>query len=139
MKKIIVPAEKDRLYTVTGFVSVELKRYGFPIKAQMQVGLAVEKAFMNIASYAYTPNTGQVTVKVDGDREPPNIIIQFIDSGKPFNPFSEPDADTTFSAEEHEIDGLGILLIKKNVDKVNYEYKEGKNILTLQKSLLKKL
>ncbi|MBR1731800.1 MAG: ATP-binding protein, partial [Ruminococcus sp.] len=64
------------------------------------------------------------------------VIITFIDNGKPFNPLAESDPDVTLSAEEREIGGLGIFLVKKTMDMIDYEYKEGQNILKIKKSLV---
>ena len=66
---------------------------------------------------------------------PLQVTIQFLDSGKPFDPLARPDADTSLSAEERDIGGLGILMVKKSMDDVGYEYRDGCNILTLKKSL----
>lgn len=67
--------------------------------------------------------------------EPLQVTLQFLDSGKPFDPLAKPDADTGLSAEEREIGGLGILMVKKSMDQVRYEYKDGCNIPRLKKQL----
>ena len=66
---------------------------------------------------------------------PLQVTIQFLDNGKPFNPLEKEDADITLSAEERDIGGLGILMVKKSMDAVDYEYVDGKNILTIKKNL----
>ena len=66
---------------------------------------------------------------------PLQITIQFLDNGKPFNPLAKEDADITLSAEEREIGGLGILMVKKSMDAVEYNYEDGKNILTIKKNI----
>ena len=63
------------------------------------------------------------------------MIVQFIDNGKPFDPLAKEDADITLSAEEREIGGLGILMVKKSMDVVEYSYEAGKNILTIKKNI----
>lgn len=65
------------------------------------------------------------------------MTIQFMDSGKPFDPLAQSDADTTLSAEEREMGGLGILMVKKSMDQVEYAYEYGKNTLTIHKALNK--
>ena len=67
--------------------------------------------------------------------DPLQVTIQFLDNGKPFNPLEKEDADITLSAEEWDIGGLGILMVKKSMDAVDYEYVDGKNILTIRKNL----
>jgi len=101
----------------------------------MQIALAIEEIFVNIADYAYHPNTGTVTIRSTIQKSVPAIMIQFLDQGKPYNPLERIDADITLNAEERAIGGLGILLVKKTMDNVKYEYKDGKNILTIQKNL----
>ena len=90
---------------------------------------------MNIAHYAYHPEVGEATVRCAVGGDPLQVTVQFLDSGKPFDPLAKPDADTTLSAEERKIGGLGILMVKKSMDAVDYRYENGKNILTLRKSI----
>ena len=63
------------------------------------------------------------------------MTIQFLDNGKPYNPLEKEDPDVTLSAEERSIGGLGIFMVKKSMDSLDYEYQDGKNILTIKKSL----
>lgn len=135
MKTIIIPAEVDQMEKVNSFIENELEKLGCSMKVQMQVALAVEEIFVNIAKYAYHPETGEAEVSVDAAGDPPVVTIRFLDHGKPFNPLTKEDADVTLSAEEREIGGLGILLVKKNMDDVRYSYEDGKNVLTILKKL----
>ena len=102
---------------------------------QMQVELAVEEIFVNIANYAYHPELGEAEVDVDAGGDPPTVTIRFLDHGKPFNPLEREDVDVTAAAESRSIGGLGILLVKKSMDDVEYSYEDGKNILTIRKKL----
>lgn len=135
MKKMMIPAAVDRLDEINAFVEAELEACGCSLKAQMQVSLAVEEIFVNIAHYAYNPEVGEAEICVDTSGDPPSVLIRFLDHGKPFNPLEKPDADTTLPAEERDIGGLGILLVKKNMDEVQYSYENGANILTIRKKL----
>lgn len=135
MKTLIVPAENTRLDEINAFIDRELERCGCPPKVQMQVALAVEEIFVNIASYAYNPTIGEAQVDIDTAGDPPTVTIRFLDEGKPFNPLAKKDADTTLTAEERGIGGLGILLVKKNMDDVTYSYEDGKNVLTIKKTI----
>jgi len=135
METLLIPARVDELERVNAFIQEELEGCGCSMKVQMQVALAVEEIFVNIAHYAYHPTDGEAEITADVSGEEPTITIRFLDSGKPFNPLEKPEADTTLSAEERGIGGLGILLVKKNMDAVSYTYEDGKNILTIQKKL----
>ena len=135
MKIITVPAEAAALEMVNTFIQEKLESINCPKRAKMQMMLAVEEIFVNISSYAYHPEVGQAEVGVDIDGDPPTVTIRFLDQGRPFNPLEKPDADITLSAQEREIGGLGILLVKKIMDQVDYAYENGKNILIIKKEI----
>ncbi|HNX33441.1 MAG TPA: ATP-binding protein [Kiritimatiellia bacterium] len=134
MKEMSLPAKTENLQAVIDFVTAELETSACPLKARMQIELAVEEIFVNIANYAYRPEVGEATVRCAVDKEPLEVVIQFLDQGKPYNPLAKKDADTSLPVEEREIGGLGILLVKKSMDSIDYEYKDGKNILTIKKN-----
>lgn len=135
MKEITVDATLENLVVVQGFVEEELEAVGTSMKTIMQTSIAVEEIYVNIAHYAYNPDVGEATIRCRIDEKLLSVIIQFLDSGKPYNPLEKEDADITLSAEERDIGGLGILMVKKSMDAVEYKYEQGKNILTLQKKL----
>ncbi|MCR4712083.1 MAG: ATP-binding protein, partial [Clostridia bacterium] len=127
-------AEKN-LPQVMDFVESKLATVDCSPKAEMQIALAVEEIFTNIAKYAYAPETGPATVLVEVAEEPVMVTITFIDQGVPYDPLAREDPNVELPVEAREIGGLGIFLTKKIMDDVNYEYKDGKNILTLKKQL----
>ena len=133
MKELRVDAEIENLDSVMSFIDEELEKIECPIKIQTQIDLSVEEIFVNIAHYAYKPNHGEALIRISVNNE--SIVITFIDSGIPYNPLEKPDPDIKLNAEERQIGGLGIYLVKKNMDDVFYEYKEGKNILIIKKNL----
>ena len=135
MKEITLPATLENLAPVQAFIEGELEAAGCPMKAMMQISIAVEEIYVNIARYAYDPQVGEATVRCAVGGGPLQVTIQFLDSGKPFDPLARPEADTSLSAEERDIGGLGILMVKKSMDDVQYRYKDGCNILTLKKHL----
>ena len=135
MKELTVSATLENIDAVTAFVDEQLEEMGCPMKAQMQIDIAIDELFSNIARYAYTPNTGEATVRVEKADHPTAVVITFIDRGKPYNPLAKEDPDTTLSAEERQIGGLGIFMVKKSMDDMQYEYKDGQNILRIQKNL----
>lgn len=135
MKELTMNATIDNIQTVTDFVDAQLEALDCPIKAQMQIDIAIDELFSNIAYYAYNPDIGPATVRVEVQQEPLAVVISFIDHGVPYDPLTKKDPDTTLSAEERDIGGLGIYMVKKSMDAVTYEYKNGQNILTIKKHL----
>ncbi len=133
--ELVVEAVTENLSRVTEFVDRRLEAVDCPVKAQMQIGLAVEEIFINIASYAYAPEVGTATVRVEVEEDPVAVIITFIDHGIPYDPLAKEDPDVTLPAAQREIGGLGIFMTKKVMDDVTYEYQDGKNILRLKKNL----
>ncbi len=125
----------ENLDEVQAFVDERLEQADCPMKAQMQIDVAVEEIFVNIASYAYEPGRGKALVRVEIAGDPACAAITFTDSGMPFDPLAREDPDVRASASERGIGGLGIFMTRKLVDEVNYEYRDGKNILTLRKKL----
>lgn len=135
MKELTLDAVVENIDKVTDFVNNELDAYDCLMKARMQINVAIDELFGNIAHYAYEKGTGKATVRIEVDEEPLTVSITFIDSGKPFNPLDRPEPDTTLSAQERAIGGLGIFLVKKTMDKVEYLYQNGQNMLTIKKKL----
>ncbi len=132
---ITVPAKLEQLSIVTDFVNKELLLHNCPDKVQIQIILAVEDIFVNISNYAYQPNDGDITVLIEIVDTPLRMIITFMDHGIPYNPLAKPDPDTTLSADEREIGGLGIFLVKKSMDAVEYRYENNQNIFTIMKHI----
>jgi anti-sigma regulatory factor (Ser/Thr protein kinase) len=134
MKELTIEATPENVDKVIEFVDEMLEEYGCGMKEQMAIDVAVDELFANIAHYAYNPETGYATVKVDVVEDPLSVEITFVDNGKPYDPLAKADPDTTQSIEDREIGGMGILIVKKSMDAVDYEYKDGKNILTIKKT-----
>lgn len=134
-KEITLEAKIENIETVTEFVNEILETADAPMKAVMQIDLALDEVFTNIASYAYQEGTGNATVEAELTENPRSVRITFADSGKPFDPLMHEDPDTTLSLDERKIGGLGIFLVKKTMDDVRYEYKDGQNRLTIRKNL----
>ena len=130
-----VEAVEENLEQVQAFVDEQLEAADCSPKSQMQIGLAVEEIFVNIASYAYAPEKGRATVRVEVSDAPVVVTITFMDHGQPYDPLAKEDPDVTLSASERAIGGLGIFIAKKTMDNVLYEYKDGQNILKLKKNL----
>ena len=135
MKELTVAATVENIETVTDFVNEQLEALDCPMKAQMQIDIAIDELFGNIAHYAYNPEIGKATVRVEVIEDPLAVTITFIDNGVPYDPLAKADPDTTLSAEEREIGGLGIYMVKKSMDDITYEYRDGQNILAIKKNL----
>ena len=135
MKELTIAATVENIEVVTDFVNEQLEALYCPMKAQMQIDIAIDELFGNIAHYAYNPEVGSATVRVEVTEDPLAVIITFIDKGIPYDPLAKADPDTTLSVEEREIGGLGIYMVKKSMDDIAYEYKDGHNILKIKKNL----
>jgi anti-sigma regulatory factor (Ser/Thr protein kinase) len=135
MKELTIAATVENIEVVTDFVDQQLEELACPMKAQMQINIAIDELFSNIAHYSYNPEVGQATVRVEVVENPLAVTITFIDNGIPYDPLAKEDPDLTLSAEERQIGGLGIYMVKKSMDEITYEYKDGQNILSIKKCI----
>ncbi len=134
MKKLSLDATIENVPVVTDFINAELESFGCSVKSQTQIDVAVDELFGNIAYYAYDDRIGQATVAIDIENND-TAVITFTDSGKPYNPLQHKDPDIALPVEERNIGGLGIYMVKKSMDYMSYEYRDGKNILCIKKKL----
>lgn len=135
MKELTLDATIENIETVTDFVTAELESIHCPRKAQVQISIAIDELFSNIARYAYNPETGPAVVQVEVAQNPLAVIITFMDHGVPYDPLANLNPDTSLSAEDRDVGGLGIYLVKNIMDDVTYEYKDGRNVLKIKKNL----
>lgn len=133
-KELTLEATVENIETVTEFVDTSLDAFDCPMKAKMQINIAIDELFGNIAHYAYHPKTGFVEVRVEVIEDPLAVVITFIDEGIPYDPLTQEEPDVTLPAEQRMVGGLGIYMVKKSMDAISYEYKEGKNILKIKKN-----
>ena len=133
--ELTVEAKDENLAQVMAFIDGQLETLDCPPKTQMQIDVAAEEIFVNIAHYAYAPETGPATIRVETAPEQRTVTITFLDGGVPYNPLAKPDPDVTLSAEERQIGGLGIYMVKKSMDEVQYEYRNGQNVFMMKKAL----
>jgi anti-sigma regulatory factor (Ser/Thr protein kinase) len=131
MTEKIFPADIKELDSVSAFLEEELEKAECSPKLMMTFAIALEELFVNVAHYAYPDSPGTVVIGVDTSGD--SIVVQLTDSGIPFNPVEKADPDVTLSAEERKIGGLGIYMVKKSMDSMNYVRQDGKNILTISK------
>lgn len=134
MRELKIDAEIDNLERVQEYVNQALERAGFGLKQIMQISLAVEEIFCNIANYAYKPDKGEARIYCEVKKDNPDrMVIEFIDEGTPYNPLDREDPDIKLSLEERQVGGLGIFLTKKLMDSMEYRHEGTKNILIVTK------
>ena len=133
--EITVPATIENVEKVTDFINAELDKLGCASKAKAEIDVAIDELFSNIANYAYNPEIGKATVKFEVQDNPQAVVITFMDNGKPFDPLLKQDPNIALAAEDRDIGGLGIFMVKKTMDSVEYEYKDNHNILKIKKHL----
>ena len=135
MRDMTVAATLDNISKVTAFVDEELGRIDCPRRANAQIDVCIDEIFANIARYAYDPDTGDVTVRLDFDETERLFSLSFIDCGKPFDPTNVPEPDITSPLEERPIGGLGLFMVKNLTDSITYQREGERNILTIQKRI----
>lgn len=133
MKEITVDAVIENINVVTDFVDKILDAHDCPVKIKMQIDIAIDEIFSNISRYAYKDGAGRATVRAEVQETPKAVSISFADNGIPYNPLEKADPDITLSAEEREIGGLGIYMVKKKMDEIQYDYSDGRNCLIIKK------
>ncbi len=135
MKEITLLAVVENIPAVTAFIDGELEKAGCSPRAWMQIDIAIDELFSNISHYAYAPLKGPATVRCDVDKENDVVSVTFLDQGVPYNPLAHQDPDVTISAEKRAIGGLGIFMVRKSMDEICYEYRDGFNMLTIRKKM----
>lgn len=133
MVKRTFPAKIEELDNVTAFIEQECEKIDCPLREQLQINVALEEMFVNVASYAYDPDDGLVEVQVSGEDK--TLTITLIDTGIPYDPLAKEDPDITLKACDRPIGGLGIFMTKKIMDEVEYKFEDGKNIFTMKKKV----
>ena len=134
-EELVIEAVVDNLDAVNSFVHKYIEQFEVSKRTLMQLDLVVEEIFVNVASYAYAPDTGSVKILIEAKEEPHTVSLTFIDSGVPYNPLEKSDPDINLSVDDRQIGGLGIFLTKNLVDEISYKFVDGQNILQLTKSL----
>jgi anti-sigma regulatory factor (Ser/Thr protein kinase) len=135
MSELTVDATIESINKITTYVDNQLSAWHCPVKVQMQFDIAIDEIVSNISRYAYSPQTGKVTVRVEMAQEPLSVTLSFMDNGAPFDPLKMADPDVTQPADEREIGGLGIYMVKRSMDSIAYKYKDGTNILSIRKEI----
>lgn len=133
-KNLTLPNDVQEVPQLAAFVDEICEVAGMDMATTMQMNLAIEEAVVNVMTYAYPAGTkGEVRIKAQTHDNYVEFVIS--DDGKPFDPTEVKDVDTSLSAEERNIGGLGVFLVKHYMDKVKYKYVDGQNVLQLRKNL----
>ena len=135
MKEWTFEAKINRIPWLTEQIDALLEGLDCPIKAQMQIDVAIDELLANIASYAYETGEGQVTVRFDFQPDDRTVALTFIDKGIPYDPLAKPDPDVALEVEKRSVGGLGIFLVKKTMDDMTYARRDGHNMLTIRKRI----
>jgi anti-sigma regulatory factor (Ser/Thr protein kinase) len=131
-EEMTVDAELSQLEDVYSFIKQQLRSCGFDSDSVAQFSIIADEICANIVRYAYPGGGGKLTVGYSFDPASNEAALTFTDEGIPFNPLKAPDPDLE-SPEEREEGGLGLFLVRKFSDRLQYEYSNGKNILTITK------
>ena len=135
MTKKTIPAKIESLFEILGFVEEMLEGLECPMKIQTAICVAIEEVFVNVAHYAYPDGEGDLSLYIGFDEQSRAITFRMTDRGVPFDPLKIPDPDFTLSAQDREIGGLGIFIVKKTMDSLSYSYENGENVLTMIKTI----
>lgn len=133
-RRLVLPNDIETIPQLNEFIDSVAEEVGLEMSLTMSLNLALEEAVVNVMEYAYPEGQkGNVEIEVTADQEWMTFVIT--DTGIAFDPTMKEDADTTLSAEERPIGGLGIFLVRQLMDVIDYKRKDNKNVLTLRKKL----
>lgn len=135
MKELLIQADMSNLEQIDAMIDQELEGRNLSREDQIALHIAVEEIYSNIAFYAYPVPPGTVKVRLEFDAPKREMKVQFLDRGIPYNPLQKADPDITLAAEERQIGGLGIYMVKNSMDQVDYRYEDGWNVFTMKKCM----
>lgn len=135
MQSATVPASMEHLGQVMSLTEEILRQAGCGEDDERLIGISVEEIFTNIASYAYGQGEGQVTIEFEilGEDREREAVVCFRDQGIPYNPLERKDPDLGLPIQQRPVGGLGIYMVKKFMDHVDYRYDSGNNVTTMRK------
>ena len=131
-KEITVDSKIENIDALTAFVEKELEPFEPSMKAQMQINVAIDELFRNVVHYS---GSSKMTLVLEVVEDVLSASLTFIDNGVAYDPLAKADPDVTLSADDREIGGLGIFLVKKTMDQMEYKRDGEKNILKITKKL----
>jgi serine/threonine-protein kinase RsbW len=125
----VFEATTDTIPEVIAFIAGQAEAWGLHPQRLMQLELAVEEAVVNICLYAYEVPPGELIVRVESGEE--RFVVDLVDEGVPFDPLAVDEPDLRAPAEERQVGGLGIFLVRRVMDEVAYRRDGSSNILRL--------
>ena len=137
-KSIVLSNEISEIARLNGFIEDLASEFSLAPDVVFNINLVIEEAVVNIINYAY-PKDEHESIYLSARMHEDSIVLVLTDTGKEFDPTMAPEVDVTLSAEERQIGGLGIFLIRQIMNEVRYERIDGKNVLTLEKKLTGRL
>jgi anti-sigma regulatory factor (Ser/Thr protein kinase) len=129
------PADVDFLGAAQDFIRNIMKEAGVSDDEAARVELAAEEVFVNIALYAYKESESRGDIAIRCEAGPKSVFLEFADGGTPFNPIERKLPDVSLAAEEREPGGLGIFMVRKIMDAIEYRREEGRNVLSMSKNI----
>lgn len=133
-ERLQIDALTENTDKVRAFIESYLEKTDCPPDVMMKIDLAVEELFVNVAHYAYGEDSGMAAIFIEVPENERKVTVTVEDGGIRFDPFGRPEVKTASSAKDQPIGGLGIHIVKKMMDKVSYEFKENRNIVTIEKA-----
>lgn len=134
MKEITVDADVKNLDSILEFIEDIIAPYDCDPSVQFQLEIALEEIYVNIAYYAYPNAIGKTTIRCEVLHD--NLLVmEILDQGNPYNPLEHKCPDIELGLDEREIGGLGIFMVKKSMDELDYRYQDNNNIFTIKKYL----
>ena len=127
---------KTSISTIVEICNRYMAKYGADKRSINQIDVVLDEALANIYQYAYEPDTeGTVTVSLNFEQETSEVTLALSDKGKPFNPLEKEEPDTTLSSKDRQIGGLGIYMVKKLADNIEYHRFGDENVLVITKKI----
>lgn len=127
-------ADDRSLELALSFTEEQLELMNCSLRESTQIAICVEEMFVNIVHYAYPERKGKIGLSIRESNG--TVTITLKDSGVPFDPLARDDPDVTIPVSERAIGGLGIFMVKKNMDEVRYRRKDGQNVFTMKKKIV---
>ncbi len=125
---VLAEVSLDEVPRLTEYIETTLEENGTSMPTVMKMNIAFDEIFSNIVKFS-----GATYAKICCGVDKEQAYLIFEDDGVAYNPLEQEEPDITLSAEDREIGGLGIFMVKKSMDEVDYQYIDGKNILSLRK------
>lgn len=135
MAELRVPAKIENLEKVAAFFEESIGKENCDRMEVAILHVVVEEVFVNIASYAYVPDEGDAVIRIAVHRDPMELELEFRDCGRPFNPLGWKEPVIPRNVAERQIGGLGLFLVKRIMDQVQYTYTSGMNVLNMKKAI----